>query len=122
MKTRSSSRHNRISNAHVFAVGRATGVRLNGSHAANTGAALHNAKKHRETLRKMSKSSTASRSSKLKFSSTSTGQSVPLDTQINFDELKNLRSFKFFYLLLIPVVIFLIITFIMMVLSIARVI
>ena len=112
------SRRRGFSNAHAFAVGKATGVRINDSHAANVGAALHSSKKHRENARRMSRSSNTS---KHKFSSSSFSQNAPLDVLSNFDELKA-PSFKYFYLLLIPIVIFLITIFVMMVLSIARII
>ena len=116
----SRSRRRGISNAHAFAVGKATGVRLNASHAAITGAALHSAKKHRENARKMFKSSSVHSSTKNRFSSSNGTATInPQDVTVTPPELPSL---KYFYLLFIPVIIFFIIIFIVMFLSIFRII
>ena len=47
----SSSRRHGISNAHAFAVGRATGVNINGSHMGAHGAALHRSAERRKDRR-----------------------------------------------------------------------
>ena len=115
------SRRHGISNAHAFAVGKATGVRINASHAANTGAALHNAKKHSENARKRFRGSSTHTSSKNRFTSTSTNTETITPPEISINP-ENLPNLKYFYLLLIPFAIFFIIIFIVIILSIARII
>lgn len=111
------SRHRGVSNAHAFAVGKATGVRLNGGHAANTGAALHNAKKHRENARKHFKTTTKTGSHTNLFKSTSNSTVDPSEIKIPELNVESPINTKFVLLLLIPIAIFILIITIVMFVS-----
>lgn len=75
------SRRHGVSNAHAFAVGRATGVNINGSHMGAHGAALHRSAERRKRRSHMS----SSRGTNSKFHTIGQGgtMGVPVTTNTN---------------------------------------